>query len=214
MPITLSSVSGGMVDPYVGDDGFSAGFTFPNAAIEGDAFVDTALVTPESGYVAVVSTSVSPGTPTDMQIPSSDVSSGQLNIDFENVASDFPFGGVTVSAGAPLITFSGTIGNVFNDLYWKTMNMGSMESTTTTSRGITTSGDESLYLYKPSFVRYAFRTYTVTSVHVDSHGNPATFTYTILKRVLNLWDINRVRLEDIVSQQDTYRANNYPKERK
>jgi hypothetical protein len=214
MPITLNSVSGGVADPYIGDDGSDSSTTFPNAGIEGGAYVDTVLVTPESGYVAVVSTSVASNTPIDTQIPSGDVTSGPLNITFSNSPSDSPFGGTSASGGSALITFSGTIGNVFNDLYWKTMNLVDMTSTTTTSRSITTSGDESLYLYKPSFVRYARRTYTITSVHVDAKGNPATFTYTVLKRVLNLWDINRQRLINIVSQQDSYRTNNYPKERK
>ena len=91
--------------------------------------------------------------------------------------------------------------------------MGNMSSTTDTSRNVSTSGDESLYLYKPSFVRYAFRSYTITSVHIDSHGVPATFTYTVLKRVLNLWEINRTALTNIVSQQNSYRTSNYPKKK-
>jgi len=211
MPITLSSTSGGYVDPYIGDDGFSSGFTFPKAAIENESYVDVALVTPESGYVAVVSTSVSASGVTDISVSSSEVSSGPLNEPHTNQPATGPFSGTTISAGSPTITFSGTLGNVFNDLYWKTMDLTNMSSTINTNRGITTAGDKSLYVYKPSYARYALRTYTVTSVHVDPLGNPATFTYTILKRVLNLWDINRATMISIVQQQDQYRTDNYPK---
>lgn len=211
MPITLSSTSGGYVDPYIGDDGFGASTTFPKAAIEGDPYTDIALVTPEPGYVTVASTSVSASGVTNNFVSSSQVSSGPLNEPHSNTPADDPFGGTTVSAGGPTITFSGTVGNVFNDLYWKTMDLTNMSSSTDTSRSPSADGDSSLYLYKPSYSKYAWRTYTVTSIHIDIYGSPATFTYTVLKRVLNLWDINRARMVSIVQQQDQYRADNYPK---
>lgn len=211
MPITLSSVSGGVADPYIGDDGYDSSTTFPHAALENESFVDTVLVTPESGYVSVVSTSVSSGSVTDTQIPSGEVSSGPLNSTHTNTPADAPFGGVTASGGGALVTISGTITNVFNDLYWDTMDMSNMTSSQSTSRNPSSAGDTSLYLYKPSYVRYSRRTFTITSVHIDSRGRPATFTYTVLKRVLNLWEINRLTLKSIVSDQDSYRNTNYPK---
>lgn len=212
MPITLSSISGGVPDDYAGDDGYAEDKTFPNAAIENGSFVDQAIVTPEPGYVQVLSTSVSITGTTDLQISQNEITSGPLNLTFENKPSDNPFGGTSVSAGSPTITFSGTISNVFNDLYWVTRDFTDKVETTETGRNLNTSGDESLFLYKPSFLRYTYRTYTVSSVHRTSSSTTAVFTYNIIKRVVNLWEINRLTLKNIVSQQESYRSSNYPKE--
>ena len=212
MPITLSSISGGVTDDYAGDDGYAEDKTFPNAAIENGSFVDQAVVTPEPGYVQVLSTSVSITGTTDLQISQGEITSGPLNSTFENKPADSPFGGTSVSAGSPTITFSGTVGNVFNDLYWVTRDFTDKSDTTEPDRNLSTSGDEGLFLYKPSYIRYSYRTYTVSSVHRTSRGATAVFTYDIIKRVMNLWEINRLTLKDIVSQQESYRSSNYPKE--
>lgn len=212
MPITLTSISGGITDDYAGDDGYAVDRTFPNAAIENGSFVDQALVTPEPGYVSVISTSVSITSTVDFQISQNEITSGPLNSTFENKPSDNPFGNTSVSAGSPTITFSGTISNVFNDLYWVTRDFTDKSDTTESDRNLPTSGDESLFLYKPSYLRYTYRTYLVTSTHITSRGRTAIFTYDILKRVMNLWEINRLTLKNIVSQQESYRSSNYPKE--
>jgi len=218
MPITLSS-SGGIVDDYGGEDGHAdtntatggGNCTFPNGAVENSSYSDTAVVTPEAGFVSVVSTSVSITSTVDIQLSFSEITSGPLNSEHSNTAATSPFSGSSFSAGSPTITFSGTVGSVFNDVYWQVKNLTTLAETTLTTRTITTSGDESLLLSKQSYVRYSYRVFNVSSVHMRSNGTTSNFSYSILKRIINLWEPYRLNLLDIIQQQKDYRANNYPR---
>ena len=210
MGVILTSVSGGVADPYIGSDGVDAGNTFPHAGFETDVFVDRVTITPDAGN-SITALSIILNASTDNQLSLSNITDGPLNVTYATVASSGAFSNITYSVNTSNtnVTFSGTITNAFTDLYWDTMNLTTMTSVHTNTVP-DYSGDTSLYLYKPSFCKYTTKTYTIATTQTGPYGT-GNVNYTVLKRVLNLWDINRVILKNIVSTQDAYRQATYPK---
>lgn len=212
MPIVLSSISGGIVDDYDGQDGIDSSKTFPNAGIEKESYQDLALVTPEPGFVSVISTTVSVLSTVDVQVQESELTtSNNLNFSFSNSPSLSPFGTLSITTTPNSATFNGTVEEEFNDIYWEVKDLEKNENKKSETRSTTTSGDEGLYFLKPSLVRYTYRIYRVTSIHIRSNGTTSTFTYDIIKRILNLWEENRLLTLSILNQQEIYKQNNYPR---
>jgi len=202
MAITLSS-SGGVSDPYVGSDGVSEEYTFPNGAYEGVAYTDTITITP-TPYVSVVSSSVATNTSSTSNTPQSNISgSSTLNITYE--AANAPtnaFSGISISASPTIITFTGTMDGIFSDKYMKYIDHNDNDkSVTVTSFGSVPSNNAEIYLYKPSFMKYVFTTYKITVVYLDELTLPVTVEYTVLKRLLNNWTAGKTALKAKVAAQ-------------
>ena len=202
MAITLSS-SGGIADPYVGLDGVTQQYTFPNGAYEDFVYTDTITITP-SPYVSVVSSSVATNVSSTSIISQNNISgSSTLNITYEAVnAPTNTFSGISISTSPTLITFTGTLSGIFSDKYMKYIdhNNGNA-SVQVTSFGDVPSQNAQIYLYKPSFMTYVFTTYNITVIYLDALSLPITVQYTVLKRLLNNWSIGRDALKAKVAAQ-------------
>ena len=202
MAITLSS-SGGISDPYVGLDGVTEEYTFPNGALEGVVYTDTITVTP-TPYASVVSSSVTSSASSTINTAQSSVSGNStLNITYEAFNSSAnTFGGISISASPTLITFTGTMDGIFSDKYMKYIDHNNSNiSVTVTSFGDVPSQNAEIYLYKPSFMKYVFTTYNITVVYLDEFLVPVTVEYTVLKRLLNDWTAGKNALKAKVAAQ-------------
>ena len=202
MAITLSS-SGGISDPYVGLDGVTEEYTFPNGALEGVVYTDTITVTP-TPYVSVVSSSVTSSTSSTINTTQSSISgSSTLNITYEAFnAPTNTFGGISISTSPTLITFTGTMDGIFSDKYMRYIDRYSGNvSVEVTSFVNVPSQNAEIYLYKPSFMKYVFTTYNITVVYLNELSLPITVQYTVLKRVLNDWTAGKNALKAKVAAQ-------------
>jgi len=202
MAITLSS-SGGISDPYVGLDGVTEEYTFPNGALEGVVYTDTITVTP-TPYVSVVSSSVTSSTSSTINTTQSSISgSSTLNITYEAFnAPTNTFGGISISTSPTLITFTGTMDGIFSDKYMRYIDRYSGNvSVEVTSFVNVPSQNAEIYLYKPSFMKYVFTTYNITVVYLNELSLPITVQYTVLKRLLNDWTAGKNALKAKVAAQ-------------
>ena len=202
MAITLSS-SGGISDPYVGLDGVTEEYTFPNGALEGVVYTDTITVTP-TPYVSVVSSSVTSSTSSTINTTQSSISgSSTLNITYETFnAPTNTFGGISISTSPTLITFTGTMDGIFSDKYMRYIDRYSGNvSVEVTSFVNVPSQNAEIYLYKPSFMKYVFTTYNITVVYLNELSLPITVQYTVLKRLLNDWTAGKNALKAKVAAQ-------------
>jgi hypothetical protein len=104
------------------------------------------------------------------------------------------------------IYITGNIQNAFPDKYWEYKDFVSKESIVVDSTFDIPDSDVGIYTYKPSFMRYINIEFNVVAGF-----NSGTVSKTILKKVYNDWDINRIALISQVTREESYRSNNYPK---
>ena len=104
------------------------------------------------------------------------------------------------------IYISGNIQNAFPDKYWQYRNFATKTNSVVSSTLDIPNSDVGLFLYKPSFMRYINIEFNVTAGY-----NTETVSKTILKKVYNDWEINRIALISQTEREEGYRANNYPK---
>jgi len=213
MALILTSNIGGIPDPYVGLDGVTEALTFPNAAIDDQDFNDRIILTPDP-YVSVVSSDLvgSRSSITPSYIPQSTISGGStLNITYEQASiGSVSFGGSIQGTGGPdpkstgFLAFSMKLrGTFFTDKYmeYKDRSNGNAIVRVTSFDDVPSQNAE-IYLFKPSFIKYVFYTYTVKVEYLTSSNTIVTVQYTVLKRVLNDWDADRVALKAKVAAQN------------
>ncbi len=133
-----------------------------------------------------------------------------LNITY-NAPNTFSVVGLNIS-----VTNDGTVGNIyitgniqnaFPDKYWEYKDFVSKDIFIVDSSYEIPDEDISLYLHKPSFMRYINILFNV-EVEYDT----ATVYKTIKKKVYNDWEINRLAVIAQVNREEGYRSNNYPKD--
>jgi len=207
MALILAS-SGGIPDSYVGLDGVTQEYTFPNGALEGLPYTDTITITP-SPYSSVVSSSVIRQPSNTINASQSSVSGNStLNIIYQavNAPSD-TFNRTNIVVTPTLITFTGNMDGVFNDKYMRYLDHanGNVNVQVTAFVDVPTQ-DAELFLYKPSFMKYVYTTYKIVVVYMDEVPSPVTVEYIVLKRLLNDWTAGKNALKAKVAAQ--YASNN------
>jgi len=105
------------------------------------------------------------------------------------------------------IYITGNIQNAFPDKYWEYKDFVTKESVVVDSTYEIPDEDVALHTYKPSFMRYVNINFNVTAGY-----DTGTESRTILKKVYNDWEINRLAVIAQVSREEAYRSNNYPKD--
>jgi hypothetical protein len=207
MGITVTSISGGVADPYAGDGTTPPSQQFPNAALENSFFVDRILVdlvydpTPFTQIKSVAVsysltgnsqslTNLTGGQPLNDIIyvtptPQSNTSTGltvTTNIESANTLAN--------------ITISGNISGSFPDKVWGYTNVLTTEVFTAADVSGIPLQNNRVYLYKPSFMNFVSVLFNVF-VEYDT----ANLNYTVEKRVLNDWEAGRLALLNRLSNE-------------
>lgn len=217
MTITAASLSGGFTDPDA--TGLEPPGSTLNAVYEYTNFVDKISVdltnadpmlpayTSLDNLVAVVSINGTPITFNEL----TDNGNVSLNVTYSSPNTN------TVSVLTVLtniesantvgnIYITGNIQNAFPDKYWEYKNFNTGISTVVDSSNDIPNADVGLHTYKPSFMRYVNITFDVTATY-----DTGTETKTLLKKVVNDWEINRLALLAQIAREEAFRSNNYPK---
>ena len=105
------------------------------------------------------------------------------------------------------IYITGNIQNAFPDKYWEYEDFVTKDSIVVDSTLDIPNEDVALHTYKPSFMRYINIVFNVTAGY-----DTGTATKSILKKVYNDWEINRLAMIAQVDREENYRSNNYPKD--
>lgn len=217
MSISGATISGGFTDPEL--LGTEPPGTNLNAVNEYNNFVDKITVTltnedpmlPGYGSLNNLYANVSIfGTPITFN-EITDTGNTTLNISYSSPNTTSVSGltiVTTIESGNTIgnIYISGNIQNAFPDKYWEYKNFITKNSVVVNSTIDIPNSDVGLHIYKPSFMRYVNLEFNV-SAGFDTGSE----TKTVLKKVYNDWEINRLALISQVSREDGYRSNNYPK---
>lgn len=218
MTITAATISGGFEDPDA--TGLEPPGTTLNAVNEHMAFVDQITVdlenTDEMGvaYTSIDSltcTATIDGTPITFNELTGNGTAALNGVAYTypntNSVSDLTIS-VSIESSNTVgnIYITGNIQNAFIDKYFAYKDFLTQETVITTSSVDVPDTDVGLHTYKPSFMRYV-NIYFNVDVTYDTGSASAT----IPKKVVNDWDINRLQMVALVSREETYRANNYPK---
>lgn len=201
MPITISSGTGNISDPY-----FGLGSAPPEnqmqASYEGTYFQNFITCSSLMGYDTITNISVT-NSIDDLPVTLNDITNnGQVNLndvtyiepEAENSTKDIP----TIAIANPLITITGNLGTLFKDKYYKHKTIPQETDTTVNyPDGINDVPNSSthLYLYKPSFMRFNVIYYYISITHFNS-STLATIVenVTASKRIINDWDTQRLAL--------------------
>jgi hypothetical protein len=229
MALILTSISGGIPDPYVGLDGVTEALTFPNAVRPGETFQDRITITPDAPYVKVDNSDFdSRVLITVSGVSQSTISGGTtLNITFEEPnlkrADGGPVEGYTSSVGNRIYTgssvsgagpdpdnplnqrqnFGATARDVFTDKYMEYKDRSNGNAIVrVTSFDDVPSENADIYLYKPSFAKYVYYTREIIADYLTSSNTTVRVRYTVLKRILNDWDVGRDALKAKVAAQN------------
>jgi len=217
MAISGTTISGGFPDPEL--SGLEPPGTNLNAVNEYKDFVDKITVTlisedpmgPAYGTLMNLTANVSiNGTPITLNELTNN-GNVSLNITYSSPNTN-SVSGLTVvttienSNTEGNIYISGNIQNAFPDKYWEYQNFITKNSIVVNSTLDIPDSDIGLHTYKPSFMRYINIEFNVVAGY-----DTGTETKTILKKVYNDWEINRLALISQVTREENYRSNNYPK---
>ena len=215
--IVAASLSGGFPDPdATGEE--PAGTTL-NAVNEYSDFVDqiTIDLVPESEGVPYLSLDEINLTVTvsGTSISSNELTANgavDLNITYNTPSTNTVVGlniltTVESSNTVGNIYITGNIQNAFPDKFWEYKNFTTGIAVTVPSSADIPDSDVGLYLFKPSLMRYVNIEFNIEAIY---DGGIAIESATILKKVVNDWEINRLALLSQVEREENYRSNNYP----
>lgn len=218
MAISGATISGGFPDPEL--SGLEPPGTNLNAVNEYKDFVDKISVTlanedpmlPAYTLLNNLTTTVSiNGTPiTFNELTANGNVSLNVNYNSPNTNSVnglFVITTIESSNTTGNIYISGNIQNAFPDKYWEYANFTTKSSNIVNSTLDIPDADVGLYIFKPSFMRYINIEFNVVA-GFDS----GTESKTVLKKVYNDWEINRLALKAQVTREESYRSNSYPKD--
>lgn len=218
MAITGATISGGFPDPEL--IGSEPPGTNLNAVNEYKDFVDKITVTlvnedpmmPAYTLLNNLTANVSiNGTPITFNELTAN-GSVSLNVNYNSPNTNSVSGlfvVTTIESSNTLgnIYITGNIQNAFPDKYWEYKNFVNKNSIVVNSTIDIPDADVGLHTYKPSFMRYINIEFNVVAGF-----DTGTETKTILKKVYNDWEINRLALKAQVNREENYRSNNYPKD--
>lgn len=218
MAITGATISGGFPDPEL--IGSEPPGTNLNAVNEYMDFVDKITVTlvnedpmmPAYTLLNNLTANVSiNGTPITFNELTAN-GSVSLNVNYNSpntnsVSGLFVVTTIESSNTVGNIYITGNIQNAFPDKYWEYKNFVNKNSIVVNSTIDIPDADVGLHTYKPSFMRYINIEFNVVAGF-----DTGTETKTILKKVYNDWEINRLALKAQVNREENYRSNNYPKD--
>lgn len=218
MTITGNTISGGFLDPEL--FGTEPVGTNLFAVNEYQDFVDKITVTltnsnpmlPAYGSLlnltAIVSINGTPITLNEL----TDNANVSLNVTYSSpntnsVSGLFVVTNIESSNTVGNIYITGNIQNAFPDKYWEYKDFVSKDSIIVDSTFDIPDADVALHTHKPSFMRYINVNFNVTAGY-----DTGTETKSILKKVYNDWEINRLAVIAQVLREENYRSNNYPKD--
>lgn len=215
MSITAASISGGFTD----DDATDPGNTF-NAVNEYQNFVDQIsvdllndLMVPYTSIdvldvvVRTYSTPVSSNEITNNGAVTLNLTYSTSNTN--SVSTLTVITSIESSNTVGNVYITGNVQNAFPDKYWEYNDLLNNTAYLVTTTSSIPNEDIGIFTYKPSFIRYVNLYFDVT---VEYDGGAVVETRTLHKKIYNDWDINRLELISLVSRENQYRQNNYPKE--
>lgn len=207
MSITLSS-TGGEADPYSGEGGIAGDKTFPNAVYENTFFTDSIVVIPESPATAVTSITVTPHLQGNL-ITVADLvgnSSTEINVTYNapsanaNILSQISISTVIVG-GQSTTTITGNVSGSFVDSFWSYFDFDKNTKYSVNAVSTIPDGNVSLFLLKPSFMRYVNIFYDIEITY-----DTGVESDVLLKRVLNDWGINKTSLIQEIADEESRRS--------
>lgn len=217
MGYTTNTIFGGFTDPEA--SGTEPPGTTLNAVNELSPFADqiTINLINDNGalppYLSINNVTVSytlAGTP----ITNSELTDGgnvTLNTSYVEPATN-SFSGLNITtsftSSSGNVYISGNISGAFVDSYWKYKNLTNNNVFVVNSVLDIPDEDNGIFVYKPSFMRYTNVIFTV-NVEYDS----ANSTYEVRKKIANDWESKRLQLIAQIAKENTYRINNYPKQK-
>ena len=214
MTITAASISGGFPDPDAsGEEPAGSTLNAVNEYSEFEDRISVDLLVPEgSPYLSLdnlTATVTVNGTP----IESNELTGNgnvSLNVTYEQPNTTSVTGltvVVTINGDntAGNVSITGNIQGAFPDQFWEYKDFSN--NTTSIVSGVINipDADVGLFTFKPSFMRYVNIVFNVNAEY-DS-GNVA---FTVPKKVVNSWEINRLAVISQVDREESYRSNNYP----
>lgn len=200
MGITVSSLSGGVADPYAGDGTTPPSQQFPNAVYEGTSFSDLIAIDLTADPVPFVSIQ-------KVTVTSSLSGNAQT---LNNISGGAPLNDITYVTPTPQsntlnslsvtttilpgntaanVSITGIITGSFPDKFWKYKDTESLLEVQTSTVEQIPASNARLFLHRPSFMNFVSVFFSVL-VEYDS----ANVTYIVEKRVLNNWETNRLAL--------------------
>lgn len=218
MAITGATISGGFPDPEL--SGLEPPGTNLNAVNEYKDFVDKITVTLVNEDPMMPSYTLLNNLTATVSINGTPITFGELtangnvslNVNYNSpntnsVSGLFVVTTIESSNTVGNIYITGNIQNAFPDKYWEYKNFVNKDSIVVDSTFDIPDADVGLHTYKPSFMRYINIEFNVVAGF-----DLGTETKTILKKVYNDWEINRLALKAQVTREENYRSNNYPKD--
>ena len=208
MGIILSSISGGVADPYAGDGATPPSQQFPNAVEDGNSFSDRIDVdltydpTPFTQIKSVVVTTSQSGNAQSLN----NLTGGEPLNDITYTAPELQPNTLsslsittTIAAGNTTanVFITGTLSGTFPDKFWGYKNTITYETATTNAVGNIPAENARLYLHKPSFMNFVSVYFTVT-VEYDT----ANIVYVCEKRVINNWETGRLALKNRLASEN------------
>ena len=188
--ITTSCIEGGIVDPYA----TVYTYEFPLAGIEAENFIDNLVVT-DSGGNTITTFNIT-ATPLYTVIP--DAAAAEA-------ANVFNFIGYTVSGvGTSSVTANifGDYSGIFPDKTWSYRNFDNDTSITVVNDNNIPNENIGLFRLVPSRIRYVEIRFDIE--YEDSGGGSGAES--VYKRVINLWERDRLRLVELIDRETTYRS--------
>lgn len=218
MAITGATISGGFPDPEL--TGTEPPGTNLNAVNEYQDFVDKITVTLTNEDPMAPAYTLLNNLTANISINGTPITFNELTAN-GNVALNVNYNSPNTNSVSGLfvvttiensntegnIYITGNIQNAFPDKYWEYKNFESKDNIVVDSTFDIPDSDVGLHTYKPSFMRYINIEFNVVAGF-----DLGTETKTILKKVYNDWEINRLALKAQITREDNYRANNYPKD--